>query len=95
MAKRLFVGGLPYAVTSEELGATFSKVGTVTSATVITDKFSGRSRGFGFVEMSSDEEADKAISSLNNTDMGGRSIIVSEAKPRAEGGGGGGDRGGY
>lgn len=81
MAKRLFVGGLPYATSSEELGAAFAKAGTVTSATVISDKFTGRSRGFGFVEMSSDDEADKAIEMLNNTDLGGRTIIVSEARP--------------
>src|SRR3989338_6714636 len=87
MSKRLFIGGLPYATTSEELGAAFSKAGTVASATVITDKFTGRSRGFGFVEMSNDEEADKAIATLNNSDLGGRTIIVSEARPNPKDGG--------
>lgn len=87
MSKRLFVGGLPYATTSEELGAAFSKAGTVSSATVISDKFTGRSRGFGFVEMSNDAEADKAVEMLNNSDLGGRTIIVSEARPNPNAGG--------
>lgn len=81
MAKKLFVGSLPYSTTSDELGKVFSEVGTVTSATVISDRMTGRSKGFGFVEMSSDEEAEAAVSQLNGKDMGGRSITVSEARP--------------
>ncbi len=97
MAKKLFVGGLPYATTSDELKSHFSSAGTVVSAQIITDKFSGRSKGFGFVEMSSDEEADRAIETLNGTDFGGRQLAVNEARPKTEGGSrggfGGGDRG--
>jgi len=99
MAKRLFVGSLPYTTTDDQLAQHFASAGTVSSAKVITDKFSGRSKGFGFVEMSSDEEADKAIESLNGTDMGGRNIVVNEARPMADrpprGGGNGGGRGGF
>ena len=84
MAKRLFVGSLPYDVTQEELQEMFAAVGTVESATLITDKFSGRSKGFGFVEMSSDEEADKAVKELNGKDVKGRNIVVNEARPREE-----------
>ncbi len=84
MAKKLFVGGIPYAVRDEELKEFFAQAGSVSSAQVIMDKFSGRSKGFGFVEMSSDEEADKAIATLNGASMGGRSIVVSEARPREE-----------
>jgi len=84
MAKRLFVGSLPYDVTQEELQEMFAGMGTVESATLITDKFSGRSKGFGFVEMSSDEEADKAIKELNGKDVKGRNIVVNEARPREE-----------
>ena len=92
MATKLFVGSLPYSTTSDELGKVFSEAGTVTSATVITDRMTGRSKGFGFVEMSSEEEAQNAISQLNGKDMGGRSITVSEARPMQprEGGNGGG-----
>jgi len=98
MAKKLFVGGLPYATTSDELKAAFAVAGTVVSAQVITDKFSGRSKGFGFVEMSSDEEADKAIEMLHDTDFGGRKLAVNEARPKTEGprgGFGGGSRGDF
>ncbi len=84
MAKKLFVGGLPYATRDEELKEFFAAAGTVASAQVIMDKFSGRSKGFGFVEMSSDEEADKAVATLNGASMGGRTIVVSEARPREE-----------
>ncbi len=84
MAKKLFVGGLPYATRDEELKEFFAQSGTVASAQVIMDKFSGRSKGFGFVEMSSDEEAEKAVSTLNGASMGGRTIVVSEARPREE-----------
>jgi RNA recognition motif-containing protein len=84
MAKRLFVGSLPYDVTQEELQEMFAAMGTVESATLITDKFSGRSKGFGFVEMSSDAESDKAIKELNGKDVKGRNIVVNEARPREE-----------
>ena len=101
MAKKLFVGGLPYSTTSDDLKNHFSGAGTVVTAQVITDKFSGRSKGFGFVEMSSDDEANKAIEMFNGTDFGGRSLAVNEARPKTEGGsrggfggGRGGDRGG-
>ena len=84
MAKKLFVGGLPYSVTSDELKQHFSQAGNVASAQVITDKFSGRSKGFGFVEFENDADADKAIETLNQTDMGGRNIVVSEARPKTQ-----------
>ncbi len=95
MNKKLYVGGLPYSVTEDKLQEIFSAHGTVESARVITDRFTGRSRGFGFVEMSSDEEAQTAIDSLNGSDLDGRSLTVNEARPqenRGGGGGGGGDR---
>lgn len=103
---KLFVGGLAWATTDDALRAFFAAAGTVVSATIITDKFSGRSKGFGFVEMSTPEEAQKAISELNGQQLDGRAITVSEARPQApredrggySGGGGrdnrGGDRGG-
>jgi len=84
MAKRLFVGGLPYSVTEAELREMFAKFGTVNSAAVITDKFTGQSKGFGFVEMEVDEEADKAIEALNETELGGRKIGVNLARPLEE-----------
>ena len=88
------VGGLPYQVTEDQLREIFSAHGTVESATVITDRMTGRSKGFGFVEMSSQEEAQQAIDKLNGTDLEGRNITVNEAKPRQPRSGGGG-RGGY
>ena len=84
MAKRLYVGNLPYSTTDEELKSTFSQAGAVESATVISDKFSGRSKGFGFVEMSKDEDAQKAIDMFNGQKMGDRSIVVNEARPMTE-----------
>ena len=81
MTTKLFVGKLPYSTTSEELERLFATVGTVQSAKVITDKFSGQSKGFGFVEMSSVAEAQNALS-LNNSLVGDRAIVVSEAKPQ-------------
>lgn len=83
MATKLFVGSLPYTITDEELSEVFSAVGTVVSAKVIIDRDSQRSKGFGFVEMSSDEEAQSAVKQLNGTEMGGRSIVVNEARPMA------------
>jgi RNA recognition motif-containing protein len=104
MAKKLYVGGLPYSTTEDELRDAFSQAGSVTSATIIMDRMSGRSKGFGFVEMSTDEDAQKAIDMMNGKDFGGRALTVNEARPmeeRPRGGGGGGggfrggDRGGY
>jgi cold-inducible RNA-binding protein len=103
MAKKLYVGGLPYSTTDAELKDAFSQAGAVASAVIIIDKMSGRSKGFGFVEMSSDEEAQKAIELMNGKDFGGRTLTVNEARPMEErprrdfrgGGTGGGDRGGY
>ena len=95
MNNKLYVGGLPYSVTETQLEEVFAAHGTVESARVITDRMTGRSRGFGFVEMSSPEEAEVAIQKLNGTDLEGRSLTVNEAKPqqpRSEGGGGGGGR---
>ena len=93
MNNKLYVGGLPYSVTETQLEEIFAAHGTVESARVITDRMTGRSRGFGFVEMSSPEEAEEAMQKLNGTDLEGRSLTVNEAKPqqpRSEGGGGGG-----
>jgi len=81
MAKKLYVGNLPYSVDDAKLAEVFSAVGTVDSATVISDKFSGRSKGFGFVEFSNDDEAQAAIDKLNGSDVDGRSIVVNEARP--------------
>ena len=81
MNKRLFVAGLPFNSTTDEIKALFAQMGTVVSANIITDKFTGQSKGFGFVEMTTDEEANTAIVKLNGTDFGGRKIVVAEAKP--------------
>lgn len=81
MAKKLFVGGLSYDTTDATLKEIFSGAGTVESASVITDKMSGRSKGFGFVEMSSDEEAQKAIEMFNGKEIDGRAVTVNEARP--------------
>ncbi len=81
MAKKLYIGNLSYSTTDEELKSIFSDAGNVESANVIKDKFSGRSRGFGFVEMSTDQEATKAIEMFNEKEVDGRNLIVSEAKP--------------
>lgn len=81
MAKKLYVGGLPYSTTDSELSQVFAKFGEVESANVIMDKMTGRSRGFGFVSMVNDEEAMKAIDSMNGADFGGRKLNVNEAKP--------------
>lgn len=82
MAKKLFVGGLSWDTTDASLKDFFSQIGQVSSASVITDKFTGKSRGFGFVEMDSDDEADKAIQELNGKSLDGRTIVVNEAKPQ-------------
>jgi len=95
MGNRLFVGNLPYSVTELELRDLFGAFGTVTDAKIVTDRESGRPRGFGFVEMSSDAEAKKAIEEINGRDVKGRAIAVKEAEERgARGGGGGGGFGG-
>jgi cold-inducible RNA-binding protein len=95
MPSKLYVGNLAYSVTNQDLEDAFSQHGAVQSVAVITDKFSGQSKGFGFVEMSNAEEAQKAIQSLNETELKGRNIRVSEARPREGGfGGGGGNRNG-
>lgn len=83
MAMKLFVGSLPFATTSDQLREIFAKVGQVAEANVVTDKMTGRSRGFGFVEMATDEDAKKAIEQLNGTEVEGRKIFVSEARPQA------------
>ncbi len=95
MGSKIYVGGLPYAATEQQLSDLFAQHGTVASARVITDKFTGQSRGFGFVEMSSDEEAQKAIAALNGTQMDGRTLTVNEARPQEPRTGGGGGRGGF
>ena len=82
--KKLFVGSLPWSTTSEELGQLFSKFGTVLRADVLKDKMTGRSRGFGFVEMENDNEAEEAIKQLNNSDLNGRKLVVNEARPRED-----------
>jgi len=89
MGRKLFVGNLSFDTTSADLEALFAEVGTCESASVITDRDSGRSRGFGFVEMASNDEAQKAIASLNGRDVQGRQLNVSEAKERSDRGGGG------
>jgi RNA recognition motif-containing protein len=102
MGKKLFVGNLPFSATEQSLKDAFSQCGTVESSKIITDRDTGRSKGFGFVEMSSDAEATEAISKLNGSEIDGRALSVSEAKPQAprDGGGrgfggGGGGRGGF
>src|SRR4051812_15366232 len=103
MGKNIYVGNLPYDTTGDDLVQLFQAYGTVTSGQVIIDKFSGRSRGFGFVEMANDDEAQAAIDALNGTPYGSRPLTVNEARPREDrggrsgggGGGFGGGRGGY
>lgn len=96
MAKKLYVGGLSYDTTEEGLNAAFAKAGTVESAKIITDKFSGRSKGFGFVEMATEEEAQAAIQMWEGQELDGRKLRVNEARPMEErprgGAGGGGGR---
>lgn len=98
MGTKLYVGSLPYSTTEQQLSELFSQHGTVTSAKVITDRYTGQSRGFGFVEMATAEEAQKAIAALNGAALGGRTLVVNEARPQEKrpygGGGGGGAPGG-
>ncbi len=84
MASKLYVGGLPYATTDQELQDLFATHGTVTSANVITDRETGRSKGFGFVEFESADDAQAAIKALDGSDLGGRKIVVNEARPRED-----------
>ncbi len=98
MAKNIYVGNLPYETTADDLLELFSTYGAISNSQVIIDKFSGRSRGFGFVEMANDSEAQAAIDALNGTPFGDRPLTVNEARPREDRGGGGarrGGRGGY
>lgn len=105
MGKKLYVGNLPFSATEQFLTETFGQCGTVESAKIITDRDTGRSKGFGFVEMASDAEAQNAIAKFNGADCEGRSLTVNEARPMAPresrgggfggGGGRGGDRGGF
>lgn len=105
MAQKLFVGGLSFNTTNESLERFFTQAGTVASATVIVDQMTGRSKGFGFVEMATSEEAQKAVSQLDGRELDGRQVKVEAAKPKTEGGGrsgfgrrgggGGGGRGGW
>ncbi len=81
MANKLYIGNLPYSTTGDELQQMFSQAGSVTEAVVMMDKMTGRSRGFGFVTMASDEDAQKAIEMFNGKDNGGRAIVVNEARP--------------
>ena len=100
MSTKLYVGNLSFGVTSDDLQEHFAQAGSVESAKVVEDRDTGRSRGFGFVEMASAEEAQTAIEQFNGQDLDGRNLVVNEARPREEGGGGGrggggGGRGGY
>jgi len=102
MNKKLYVGGLSFQTTDDTLGQAFAQAGTVVSAVVIKDKFSGRSKGFGFVEMATDEEAKAAIAMWNDKDLDGRTVKVNEARPMEDrpprrdfGGNSGGSRGGF
>jgi RNA recognition motif-containing protein len=97
MGRKLYVGNLTYGVTDSDLTKMFESHGTVESAQIIIDRDTGRSKGFGFVEMKTDQEAQAAIAALNGQDSGGRNLTVNEAKPRTEGsrGGSGGSGGGY
>lgn len=94
MSRKLYVGNLPFSITEEALGSKFAEHGKVESVKLISDRDTGRSKGFGFVEMSSESEAQAAIAGLNGVELDGRSIKVNEAKPQAKTGGGGG-RGGF
>lgn len=95
MAQKLFIGGISFNTTSESLGEFFGQSGTVLSANVITDQFSGQSRGFGFVEMSTTEEAERAVAQLNGRELDGRTLKVEVSKPKAPGAGRGGSGGGF
>ena len=89
MGRKLYVGNLPFSMTDEALSDLFAQIGKVDSARVVRDHGTGQARGFAFVEMANDEDAQRAIAQLNQRDVEGRSIVVNEARPKAEGGGGG------
>ena len=93
MATKLYVGNLSYQTTDQQLHELFSEAGNVASAQVVTDRYTGEARGFGFVEMATEDEAQQAIAAINGRNVGGRALVVNESRPR-EGGGGGGSRGG-
>ena len=94
MATKLYVGNLTYQMTDQELHDLFSEAGNVTSAQVVTDRYTSQSRGFGFVEMATEDEAQQAIAAINGRDVGGRALVVNESRPREGGSGGGGRSGG-
>jgi RNA recognition motif-containing protein len=94
MARKLYVGNLPYETSEQDLQTLFAGAGTVDSVNVIRDMATGRARGFAFVEMGSEEEAQKAVSTLNNYPLGGRNLMVNEARPKPQGSGGFGRGGG-
>lgn len=94
--KKLYVGNLPFQATEEDIGTWFGQAGvTPANVTLVRDRFSGQPRGFGFVEVNSDEDASRAVEALNGHDFMGRNVVVNEARPPREGGGGGGGRGGF
>lgn len=95
MSKKLYVGGLSYDTTEDSLAALFAQAGSVDSARIITDRDTGRAKGFGFVEMSTDSEADRAINLFNGTEFEGRTLTVNEARPQTDRGGRSGGGGGY
>lgn len=99
MNKKLYVGSLPYSITEDQLRDMFAEFGSLESVRIITDKYTGQSKGFGFVEMATEEEAQKAIDGVNGREMNGRTLVVNEARPEEKrsfgGGGGGGGRGGF
>lgn len=95
MAMKLYVGNLSFQTSNEDLKQLFAQAGTVESASIVEDRDTGRSRGFGFVEMASKEEGEAAIAQFNGQEFGGRPLTVNEARPREDRGGGGGGRGGY
>lgn len=88
MSKKLYVGNLPFSATEDSLKEAFSQFGTVESVSIITDRYTGQSKGFGFIELSSKQEADEAVAKMNNAEMDGRTLKVSEARPQAPRGGG-------
>ncbi len=94
MATKLYVGNLSYQTTDQQLRDMFAETGNVTSAQVVTDKYTGQARGFGFVEMATEDEAQQAIAAINGRSVDGRTLVVNESRPREGGGGGGGNRGG-
>jgi len=94
MATKLYVGNLSYQTTDQQLHELFSEAGNVASAQVVTDRYTGEARGFGFVEMATEDEAQQAIAAINGRNVGGRALVVNESRPREGSGGGGGSRGG-